>query len=187
MWGVDVQRGVDVQHGVSMYNAVSMFNVSMLNVSMFNVSMFNVVSMYNVVFNVGCRCTMWHRCSMWCQFIHLRRKPQLEAQGVCKVRVSSNFQSIHAHSPVEYGTPTLSGILAAPQRFSLYVHVHSTMLTRSSYGDMAIIRRHGHSTMAVSTYNGHVIVEWPCLRGHGHCMRDMAILRGHGSSLKGIL
>src|ERR1700737_2075965 len=105
MWGVDVQRGVDVQHGVSMYNAVSMFNVSMLNVSMFNVSMFNVVSMYNVVFNVGCRCTMWHRCSMWCQFIHLRRKPQLEAQGVCKVRVFSNFQSISRQSPFSTATP----------------------------------------------------------------------------------
>src|ERR1700737_1809567 len=52
---------------------------------------------------------------------------------------------ISSQSPVEYGTLTLHGILAAPQGFSLYVHVHSTM-TWPLYVDMAIIRGHGHCT-----------------------------------------
>src|ERR1700738_1470659 len=71
---------------------------------------------------------------------------------------------ISSQSPVEYGTLTLSGILAAPQGFSLYVHdVHSTM-TWSSYGDMAIVRASGH---------GHYTWTWPLYR-------DMAIIQGHG-------
>src|ERR1700737_5563443 len=70
---------------------------------------------------------------------------------------------ISSQSPVEYGTLTLHGILAAPQGFSLYVHVHSTMMTWSSYGHMAIIRRHGHSTMTWPLYVDMAIVwgTWP--------------------------
>src|SRR6202022_4396784 len=70
---------------------------------------------------------------------------------------------ISSQSPVEDGTLTLSGILAAPQGFSLYVHeVHSTM-TWSSYGDMAIVRRHGHCMGTWSLYMDMAIIQ-----GHGH-------------------
>ena len=90
---------------------------------------------------------------------------------------------ISSQSPAEYGTLTLSGILAAPQGFSLYVHdVHSTM-TWSSYGDMAIVRAsgHGHYTWTWPLY-GDMAIVWE----HGHCTwtwplyRDMAIIQGHG-------
>src|ERR1700738_1297047 len=87
--------------------------------------------MYNVECSTWGQCSTWCQCSTWgrcSEFIHLRRKPQLEAQGVCKVRVFTNFQSIPRQSPVEYGnfstlTPNDSlhkefslapGILAAP-------------------------------------------------------------------------
>src|ERR1700737_793788 len=83
---------------------------------------------------------------------------------------------ISSQSPVEYGTLTLSGILAAPQGFSLYVHdVHSTM-TWSSYGDMAIVRARGH---------GHYTGTWPLYvdmdmlrkyKGYNHALYCLVIV-----------
>ena len=115
-----------------------------------------------------CQCSTWGQCSTWCrcsEYIHLRRKPQLEAQGVCKVRVFSNFQSIPSgvrHPNTLWNSCCTTRILAiCPCLFY--------------NDDMVIVWRHGHYTEIWPFYNDMAIV-----RGHGHCMWTWPLYGRHG-------
>ena len=117
---------------------------------------------------IPCQCSTWGQCSTWCrcsEYIHLRRKPQLEAQGVCKVRVFSNFQSIPSgvrHPNTLWNSCCTTRILAiCPCLFY--------------NDDMVIVWRHGHYTEIWPFYNDMAIV-----RGHGHCMWTWPLYGRHG-------